>query len=285
VSIVVPVWNGAATIGACLDSLLAIDYPSPRLELIVVDNASTDDTARILERYAREVRIVREETRGSAAARNAGIREATGDLIALTDADCVVDRNWLQHLVDPLNDPRVGIVGGRILASPPGNPIERFGERIHDHRRAIEEYNPPYAITMNWASHRNLFPSVGFFNETLLRGSDAEMAFRIGARGYRLVYRHEAVVYHRNEATLHGLFAEGIAHGRGIEMMRVARGEKGFFQALNLRFRLRELNRSLGEIVTGPERGEALFQFVFDVGKLTGRHLEHLAPSRSQPVR
>lgn len=213
VSVVVPVFNGAATIDECLRSLLASDYPADRLELLCVDNASDDDTGARVGRYAPRVRLLFEAKRGAAAARNCGIRAARFDRIAFTDADCTVDPNWLRHLVAPLADPTIGIVGGRILAHRPANFIERFGETIHDHRRAIEVFKPPYAITMSWASRRDVLEAVGLFDERLLRGQDSELAYRIGQRGLRLVYVDDAVVYHRNESSLWGLFHEGYVHG------------------------------------------------------------------------
>src|SRR6188474_2967712 len=172
VSVVVPVYNGQATLLPCLHSLLQLRYPADRMELIVVDNASTDATAAILEGVRDQLRVLREDKRGPAAARNRGIRAARGDCIALTDADCVVDPDWLAELVRPLADPEVGISGGRIRSVQPCNRIERFGERIHDHRRALEELVPPYAISMNWASRRAVLLDVGLFDETLLRDED-----------------------------------------------------------------------------------------------------------------
>ena len=95
VSVIVPVYNRAKVIRPCLDSILAVDYPVDRLELIVVDNASTDDTPRVLEQYAARIRIIREAKRGPAAARNAGLRVARGEVAAFTDSDCQVEQSWL----------------------------------------------------------------------------------------------------------------------------------------------------------------------------------------------
>lgn len=282
VSIVVPVRNGAATIAACLRSLLVLDWPAGRRELIVVDNASSDDTLGVLERFGDLVHVVREPRRGSAAARNAGIRNAKGARIAFTDADCVVDPGWLRHLLLPLDDPTVGIAGGRILALRPCNRVQLFGEKIHDHRRAIEKLDPPYAITMNWASRRAVLEESGLFNETLLRGSDVELAVLIRAGGHRLVYCHEAVVFHRNEATLYGLFNEGRDHGRASEMVR-AMGRHAMFLAPGRRFpTLGRIVRSARQAVTGPERFTALCAMVFDLGKATGRASTRLALTRSR---
>jgi GT2 family glycosyltransferase len=139
--------------------------------------------------------------------------KATGDIVAFTDADCVVHRDWLSRIIARVRDPAVGIVGGTILARKPCNAVAEFGERIHDHRTAIEYYSPPYAITMNWASRRSVLDKVGPFDEELLRCEDCDLAYRVVGAGYRIVHEPAAVVYHRNERSLAGLIAEGYAHG------------------------------------------------------------------------
>jgi len=270
VSVIVPVYNGRATLLPCLDSLLRLHYPADRLELIVVDNASTDDTPAILDRWQDKLRILREDKRGPSAARNRGIRAARGECIALTDADCVVDPDWLAELVRPLASPEVGVSGGRILSVEPCNRIERFGEKIHDHRRALEELVPPYAISMNWASRRSVLLDAGLFDETLLRDEDVDLAWRIRAAGFRLVYRHSALIYHHNERTLRGLVAEGYAHGyyavalrRKYEARLRAEGVAGYFP-------VRPLLRDAARVLHGAERRDSFYAFVFDLGKAIG---------------
>lgn len=212
VSVVVAARNAEQTIAECLDSLVALRYPRDRLELVVVDNGSRDRTRTIVEAYSGSVTLLDESKRGPAPPRNTGIRAGQGDVVALTDADCTVDPGWLEELVAPLADPAIGLAGGTILARRPATPIELLGEEIHDHRRAIEGFRPPYVITMNWAARRAVIDTLGPFDETLLRGSDAEYAFRAGQAGFRLVHCPGAIVYHRNERTLPGLFREGFQH-------------------------------------------------------------------------
>lgn len=283
VSVVVPVYNGQATLLPCLHSLLQLRYPADRMELIVVDNASTDATAAILEGVRDQLRVLREDKRGPAAARNRGIRAARGDCIALTDADCVVDPDWLAELVRPLADPEVGISGGRIRSVQPCNRIERFGERIHDHRRALEELVPPYAISMNWASRRAVLLDVGLFDETLLRDEDVDLAWRIRAAGFRLVYRASALVYHRNERTLRGLLAEGYAHGYYAVAVRrkyAARlGEPGA-----TRYRpVHALLTAAAGVLRGAQRLDSFYALVFDLGKAIG-HFSASARSGGRAV-
>ena len=111
-----------------------------------------------------------------------------------------------------------------VLATRPCNRIERYGERIHDHRAAIERYVPPYAITMSWAMATPPAGSRRVFDETLLRGSDLDLSWRLHATGWSFVYAPDAVLFHRNERTLRGLFAEGFTHGRHNERVRRKHG-------------------------------------------------------------
>ena len=213
VSVIVPVFNAEETLQECVDSILDLDYPKEKLELIFVNNHSTDNTEKILKRYEGEIKILYEDKKGPAAARNKGLLNASGEVIAFTDSDCVVDRNWLKHLVTPLRNKQVGITGGKILAKRPCNEIESFGETIHDHNTAINVFKPPYVITMNWASRLAVLKEANFFNEDFIRCEDAELSHRIFVSGYKIIYAPEAIVYHGNEKNLFGLFREGYLHG------------------------------------------------------------------------
>lgn len=270
VSVIVPVYNGAATIGDCIRALLRLEYPTSGLELIVVDNGSTDETRAVLEEFRDRIRILDQPKRGAAAARNTGIRNATGACIALTDADCVVEADWLRHLLPPLADPAVGIVGGEILSVRPCNRIALFGEKYQDNRRAIEEFVPPYAITMNWASRRAVLEDAGLFDEALLRGQDVDLAYRVGAGGHRLVYCREARVFHRSESTFRGLFAKGFLHGQAAVMVLAKAGRLGLAPARRPLATERRILRTSGRWLAGPDRFDRLCEVVFDLGKAAG---------------
>ena len=281
VSVIVAIYNAEATLPDCLDSLRQLDYPRCRLEVLCVDNGSTDGTPRLLETYRQQITILREERRGPAAARNAGLRQAAGEVIAFTDSDCAVDRNWLRALVGPLRDPRVGVVGGTILSKRPCNSIEAFGEQIHDHNRAVNEFRPPYAITMNWASRLEVFKTVGFFNEDLLRCSDADLSYRMVQAGYRLVYAPAAIIYHQNERTPWGLMREGYVHG--YHAVNVVRLHRAFLE--QVRHERREQRERVPDWSETPNRlpprpwCDALWFRVFQLGKRIGRlHASWMTP-------
>jgi glycosyltransferase involved in cell wall biosynthesis len=271
VSVVVATYNAHATLPDCLDSLLRLDFPTDRLELLCVDNASTDATPDLLARYRERIHVLREATRGPAAARNHGIRHATGDVVAFTDADCVVDRAWLRNLIAPLGDARVGVAGGKILSRRPCNVIEAFGEHIHDHDRAMNSRHPPYAITMNWASRRVVLERIGSFDETLLRSSDVDCAYRIVDAGYHLVYEPRAIIYHRNERTPWGLMHEGYVHG--YYGPRVAARHAAFIQRVRTE---RAANRDATTLRYPADRpaqhwSDPLWSSLFSLGKRVGR--------------
>jgi O-antigen biosynthesis protein len=275
VSVIVPVFNSATTIQACVESLRTLDYPKENLELIVIDNGSTDRTADVLNQYHDQLRILGENKRGAAAARNRGLRDARGEIIALTDADCVVDKDWLKHIISPLQDEQIGIVGGRIQAHCPCNSIELFGEMIHDHRQAIEVFKPGYVITMNWSSRRSVIEAAGWFDEELLRDQDVDLSWRVLQKGYRLAYEPAAIVYHWNEKTLRGLFHEGYTHG--YYGVRVCKKHAGFLRDWGYsRWQWRSYGALLAiffRYAQGKGTLDSLYAGTFSAGKHLGRLL------------
>lgn len=120
VSVVVPARNEQANIGACIESLIACDYPQHLLEIIVVNDRSIDDTGRIIDDLAAQhpwIRAVHRteadavaNLRGKPGALQAGIDQASGELLVLTDADCRVQTGWIRTMVEPFADAGVGMV-------------------------------------------------------------------------------------------------------------------------------------------------------------------------------
>ncbi len=220
VSIIVAVRNGQATIRDCVSSILALRFPREHFEVICVDNGSTDATPQILTEFGASIRVRQAERLGAGAARNEGIGIAAGKWVAFTDADCTVHPDWLEELVRPLRASEADAVGGRILARPNAGIIEKFGEVVHDHERAIHCW-PPYLITMNLAVPLAVLRKNGGFDERWLRSQDSEMSFRLASAGYRFAYNANAIVYHRNRSTLAELWREGFLHGRwGASLFR-----------------------------------------------------------------
>ncbi len=218
VSVIVPVRDGEATIAACLDSILATDYPPEDREILVVDNGSSDGTAALIQ--ARPVTYLREPKRGVSNARNRGIAASRGEVCAFLDADCVVEPQWLTELVRPFEDPEVGAVGGNLEHAPPSNAAERQAIRLlGDWQQFAFASDPAYPITANAAYRRDVLERIGPFDPHMTRAQDVELGLRFQQRSHlRLAFAERAIARHRNRSTQLGFFRQqlGWAYGAGL---------------------------------------------------------------------
>jgi cellulose synthase/poly-beta-1,6-N-acetylglucosamine synthase-like glycosyltransferase len=219
VSVVVPVLNGQETIGDCLNSVLRTDYPAERREVLVVDNGSRDRTAEIVKRFP--VRYVLEERRGVSHARNRGLAESRGELVAFTDADCVVSTRWLAELLRPFAEPGVSGSAGEIVAYPPTTAAERYVAR----RKPLwqdwsSRARMPWFLLGNTAFRRQVFDRVGAFDTNAIGIPDIDFSLRFFEAGLRLHYCRSAVVFHRHRETVRALFVQQLRGGRGRALVR-----------------------------------------------------------------
>jgi cellulose synthase/poly-beta-1,6-N-acetylglucosamine synthase-like glycosyltransferase len=218
VSVIVPVRDGEPTIAGCLDAILSADYPADRREILVVDNASTDGTPALIQ--SRPVRYLSEPKRGASNARNRGIAESTGEILAFVDADCLVEPQWLAELVRPFEDPGVGSVAGDLQHAAPRTAAERQAARLLGNwQRFAFSSNPAYPITANAAYRRDVLERIGPFDPHMTRAQDVELGLRFQERsGLRLAYAENATARHRNRPTQLGFFRQqlGWAYGAGL---------------------------------------------------------------------
>jgi biofilm PGA synthesis N-glycosyltransferase PgaC len=115
VSIVIPVHNGERWIGAKINTIAALEYPADLIEVIFVDDGSTDQTVDVLRRLCPSHKIVSIPRSGKAAALNAGINIATGEILFLTDIRQRLDPMSLRYLIECFGDPRVGVASGELI--------------------------------------------------------------------------------------------------------------------------------------------------------------------------
>ena len=206
VSVIVPAFNAARTIGDTLAALLEQRYPAERLEIIAVDNRSTDGTAAVMRHYP--VRVVEERrVQSSYAARNAGLHEARGTILCFTDADCLPDPEWIRTLVAAVSDDDAGGAAGRIEAAPGTTLVERFQveQSVLDAANAFTRPSLPFAQTANAAYRRIVFERVGLFDPSLVSGGDLDFSWRMQRAGWGLAYAPHAIVRHRHRKTYRGL--------------------------------------------------------------------------------
>jgi glycosyltransferase involved in cell wall biosynthesis len=206
VSVVVPTHNRAATVAACVRSLLALDHPKDRYEIVVVDAASTDDTReRIGELATRagavQVTYLRAASRDANAARNAGIAAARGDPVALVDDDVLVPPGWVSAIAaGAMRWPEADCLGG------PVRPIFEGGvpSTCAAHELAgvrFDEGGMDKEVREVWggnmALRRSALERTGLFREGLRVQQEWEWEQRLMAAGGRIVYLADAWLWHR----------------------------------------------------------------------------------------
>ena len=195
VSVVIPVYNGAATIGLAVDALLAQERRPD--EIVISDDGSTDDTPRVVA--GRPVVYLRQENAGPAKARNAGWRAASGDLVFFTDSDCAPAPDWISGLLPLFDDPAVAAAGGSYGL---GNPESLVAQCIHydiQYRHARLGKEVSYLGSFSLAVRRSALEAVGGFDESfrIACGEDADLSYRLQKAGFRFRFERDRLVYHR----------------------------------------------------------------------------------------
>jgi O-antigen biosynthesis protein len=214
VSVVVAAYNAATTLGPCLDSLSQLDYPD--FEVIVVDDGSSDRTAEIAR--AAHVKLLRREHQGLAAARNAGVEAARGEIVAFIDADAVADRDWLYHLVETMGrhgtpaaggvnfPPAARSIVGAAIAAAPGQPREV---------RASED-SLAQMCGCNMAIDKTALAASGGFDPVFTAaGDDVDISWRLTKAGATIAYAPAAVVVHERRRSVRGYLAQQRGYGTG----------------------------------------------------------------------
>ena len=223
VSVVVPCFNGMKTIGDCLSSLADQTYSRDRFEVLLVDNGSRDGTCEFVQASFPWVRLVHCSEKGSGYARNAGIREARGELLLSTDSDCVADKSWIAQLVTLFQQapPEVAAIGGIIRPFSTRTAVEKYKRTWVGQPNANgKEPGVRYTATPNAAFRTSIIRLVGSFDGAL-GFDDTDLGIRLIKAGYQIQYTDLAIVYHRNPASLAELYQHKSKYGKfGFDLAR-----------------------------------------------------------------
>lgn len=214
VSVVIPCRNEARYITACLDSVLAADYPRDRLEVIVADGMSDDGTREILADYAAthaHVRVLDNRARITPTALNTAIRAATGDVIVRMDAHAVYAHDYIPRLVAALDATGADVVGGRLETLPGAESVMARAIAVGlSHRLGVgNSYFRIGSDTPRWVDtvpfgcfRRSVFDRVGWFDVDLVRNQDEELNARVLRAGGRVLLLPDVVVGYYGRTTL-----------------------------------------------------------------------------------
>ena len=207
VSIIIPTYNYGDVLRRVIETILCAEVPAGvRREVLVVDNNSTDDTAKIVRKVSEanpDVIYLMEKERGTTHARNLGIRQARGSLLLFADHDVFVDRKWIASYWDLFRDGSVRVAQGRVLWE--GNPAN-----LPPGVELFPYFDPPPGTTRtddliacNIAVRKDVFEQYGYFSGFLGPartggGEDIELAHRLRSFGLEIHYNPGALVHHQN---------------------------------------------------------------------------------------
>jgi lipopolysaccharide/colanic/teichoic acid biosynthesis glycosyltransferase/glycosyltransferase involved in cell wall biosynthesis len=201
-SVVIPAYQAADIVGNCVKALNAQSVPHERYEIIVVDDGSTDDTAKAA-REAGADRVLVIPHRGRSAARNAGIEAAEGEIILFTDADCEPSPDWVEQITLPLQDPEIAGAKG-VYRTRQKKLVARFAQLEYENKyiRMAQQERIDFVDTYSAAYRRDILIANGGFDPHLEVDEDQELSFRLARKGYQMVFAPQAAVYHRHVTSL-----------------------------------------------------------------------------------
>lgn len=200
ISVVIPVYNGEVTIARCLDSLLAQAHRQFQVEVIVVDDCSTDRTREILTAYSGVRSIFLSVNQGPAGARNRGAAESQGSIVLFTDADCIPESDWLHEMVEPFHkDSRVIGVKGVYRTRQP-QITARFVQLEYEDKydKMAQDQEIDFIDTYAAAYRTAVFLEMGGFDGRfpVACAEDVDLSFRMADQGHKMVFAPRAIVYH-----------------------------------------------------------------------------------------
>jgi glycosyltransferase involved in cell wall biosynthesis len=213
VSVVIPFYNAEKFIRPCLASLERLDHPA--YEIIAVDNASNDKSLHLLKEF-RGVKICREPRRGSYRARNTGARAASGNILAFTDIDCLVARDWLKQIGASCRR--------REAAQGPTHLTRDRGLWVRLESVRAKIVTTGAINTRNFAIRRDVFERLGGFEAGMPNGADTLFGITLQRHGISVEHNKRMRVYHHWENNPRHLFSKIDGYARGDYLLYVNHG-------------------------------------------------------------
>lgn len=218
-SVIVCSRNGAARLTSCLDSIAALQYEN--FETLVINDGSTDGTRKLLDQR-KDIRAFHLKPNGLSAARNHGASQASGEILAFTDDDCVVDSHWLFELARAYAATDHTAIGGPNL-SPPVQTISRAlttaapGAPTHVMLTdTLAEHLPGCHLSVK----KSAFEEIGGFDPIFhTAGDDVDFCWRLRDAGHTLGFRASSFVWHHRRATLWRYLKQQIGYGRAEALL------------------------------------------------------------------
>jgi glycosyltransferase involved in cell wall biosynthesis len=218
ISVVICSYNGERTLRQCYDAIQRIDYPN--FELIVVNDGSKDKTKEITRLYG--FKMIDSPNVGLSAARNLGLKAATGDIVAYIDDDVYPDRDWLKFLAYSFLTTDYAGIGG------PNIPPPEDGEIAHCVANApggpqhvlVSTRDAEHIPGCNMAFRKSCLDAVGGFDPRFrVAGDDVDLCWKMIERGWRLGFNPAAVVWHHRRDTIRTYLRQQTGYGRAEALL------------------------------------------------------------------
>ncbi|MDI6825970.1 MAG: glycosyltransferase [Candidatus Aenigmarchaeota archaeon] len=213
ISIVIPTYNSESTIREVLDSLLKQRKKfREKVEIIVIDDGSKDNTLRIVKNYP--IKLVKQRHKGPAEARNLGWKKARGKIVIFLDSDCKVGKNWLKNILKPFENEKVAGVGVKYQTWNKNSWIARFvGYEIEQRHNKISE-KTNFLASYSTAYRRDILEKLKGFDTSFKTASaeDNDLSYRIIKSGYHLIFLKNTYVWHKHPESLVEYFKKQFNH-------------------------------------------------------------------------
>jgi mycofactocin system glycosyltransferase len=225
VSVIIPVRNRPGEIAACLQSLSRLDYPQDKLEVIVIDDASADNTPDAVSTFPVHL-IPLKERRQASFCRNLAAQRAHGKILAFLDSDCVADPLWLKELIPAFCDPSNGAVGGMVDSYYNKKGLDCYEKvksslNMGSWPKSSREVNPFFYLpSCNLLVRRKLFLQLKGFREDMHVGEDVDFCWRLQDQGSHIEYRPAGTVYHRHRNTVRRFCSRRFDYGTSEPLLQ-----------------------------------------------------------------
>ena len=258
VSVIIPAYNSAKFIRESLASVAAQTFTDH--EVIVVNDGSpdTEELEQEVKRYPARLRYIKQENRGAAAARNTGLRAASGEFVAFLDADDTWLSSYLEKQIALLKSTNADLVYADALLSGQSPLAGRTFMEVGSSRGDVTPENllavRVTVLTSTVLARKELILEAGLFDETLRRGQDFELWLRLSKRGVRFAYQPEVLAHHRIVES--GLSGDTISQlKRTLEVLEAIKTKEVLTASENAALEV-TVNRTLGELAVedGKER-------------------------------
>ncbi len=220
ISVLVCTYRGSATISACLNSLLALDYPD--FEIIVVNDGDDARVAEIVE-VEKAVTLIATEHIGLSAARNLAASHAVGEIFVYTDDDCVAEPDWLLHMAEGFAQHEEIAAGGGPNIPPAAASVEQALVQCSPGGPAhvlLTDQRAEHIPGCNLAVRREAFEAVGGFDERFrAAGDDVDFQWRLLAAGYAIGFFAKAWIWHHRRATFAAYRRQQQGYGRAEALL------------------------------------------------------------------